>query len=120
MLGRSSIANFFAAAGLVLVVAGFFARGDGTTAGSTAGFILLMIGGIWAAVGIGLRLRVQPRSEPEFVYQRRMFVPFNGVPHTGDVIEVASDAEGALTDPEFELQKANPFRAGHVAMRVAR
>lgn len=104
-----------------------------------------------------LRLRVQPLSEPEFAYQRKMYVPLYGIPRAGDVIDVAYDPndkskvalatdwdsdtggghllilrhdgepgstgasdrvieqlerlhqlkrEGALTEPEFELQKA--------------
>jgi hypothetical protein len=40
---------------------------------------------------IVLRLRVQPPGEPEFPYERKMFVPFNGIPRTGDQIEVAYD-----------------------------
>lgn len=36
-----------------------------------------------------LRLRVQPRNEPEFAYQRKMFVPLHGIPRTGDLIDVA-------------------------------
>lgn len=44
-------------------------------------------------VQIVLRPRVQPRSEPEFAYQRRMYVPFNGIPRTGDVIDVAYDPD---------------------------
>ena len=38
-----------------------------------------------------LRLRVQPRSEPEFIHERKMFVPFHGMPRTGDLIDVAYD-----------------------------
>lgn len=38
-----------------------------------------------------LRLRVQPRNEPEFVHERKLFVPFHGMPRTGDLIEVAYD-----------------------------
>jgi hypothetical protein len=40
---------------------------------------------------IVLRLRVQPPGEPEFPYERKMFVPFHGIPRTGDAIEVAYD-----------------------------
>ena len=40
---------------------------------------------------IFLRLRVQPQGEPEFPYERKMFVPFHGMPRTGDVIDVAYD-----------------------------
>jgi hypothetical protein len=40
---------------------------------------------------IVLRLRVQPPGEPEFPYERKMFVPFHGIPRTGDTIEVAYD-----------------------------
>lgn len=38
-----------------------------------------------------LRLRVQPKDEPEFTYERKMFVPFHGMPRTGDLIEVGYD-----------------------------
>jgi len=38
-----------------------------------------------------LRLRVQPRFQPEFPYERRMFVPINSLPRPGDVIDVAYD-----------------------------
>jgi hypothetical protein len=38
-----------------------------------------------------LRLRVQPRGEAEFPYERKMLVPFNGMPRTGDTIQVAYD-----------------------------
>jgi hypothetical protein len=41
---------------------------------------------------IVLRLRVQPPGEPEFVYERKMFVPFHALPRTGDVIDVAYDS----------------------------
>lgn len=40
---------------------------------------------------IVLELRVQPPGEPEFVHRRRMFVPFHGIPRTGDLIDVAYD-----------------------------
>ena len=40
---------------------------------------------------IVLGLRVQPPGEPEFTHRRRMFVPFHGMPRTGDLIEVAYD-----------------------------
>ena len=136
MLTRGFIVNFFIVAGLALVVAGAFAKSGGTVGGSTAGTILMLLGAIWALVGLGvralyaamrkraraeqelfesgtkavavvegvettgtvfneinvqiiLRLRVRPRSEPEFAYQRKMYVPFNGVPRTGDVLDVA-------------------------------
>jgi hypothetical protein len=36
-----------------------------------------------------LRLRVQPRGEAEFPYERKMLVPFHGMPRTGDTIQVA-------------------------------
>jgi hypothetical protein len=38
-----------------------------------------------------LTLRVEPRGAAPFSYTRKMFVPFNGIPRTGDVIEVAYD-----------------------------
>lgn len=38
-----------------------------------------------------LRLRVRPRGEPEFQYERKMLVPFHGMPRTGDEIQVAYD-----------------------------
>ena len=38
-----------------------------------------------------LRLRVQPRGEAEFPYERKMLVPFHGIPRTGDQIQVAYD-----------------------------
>ena len=38
-----------------------------------------------------LRLRVRPPGEAEFPYERKMFVPFHGMPRTGDLIEVAFD-----------------------------
>lgn len=40
---------------------------------------------------IVLRLRVQPRGEPGFAYERRMFVPSDTLPRPGDEIEVAYD-----------------------------
>ncbi|HEX2076795.1 MAG TPA: SHOCT domain-containing protein [Longimicrobium sp.] len=40
---------------------------------------------------IVLQLRVQPPGEPEFAHRRRMFVPFHGIPRTGDLIDVAYD-----------------------------
>ena len=40
---------------------------------------------------IVLQLRVRPQGEPEFVHRRRMFVPFHGIPRTGDLIDVAYD-----------------------------
>ena len=36
-----------------------------------------------------LRLRVQPRGGAEFPYERKMLVPFHGMPRTGDTIQVA-------------------------------
>jgi hypothetical protein len=36
-----------------------------------------------------MRLRVQPRNEAEFPYERKMLVPFHGMPRTGDQIQVA-------------------------------
>jgi Short C-terminal domain len=36
-----------------------------------------------------LRLRVQPRSGAEFPHERKMLVPFHGMPRTGDTIQVA-------------------------------
>jgi len=44
-----------------------------------------------------LRLRVQPRSEPEFIHERKMFVPFHGMPRTGDLIDVAYDPANKST-----------------------
>ena len=38
-----------------------------------------------------LRLRVQPRGQAEFPYERKMLVPFHGMPRTGDRIKVAFD-----------------------------
>jgi hypothetical protein len=38
-----------------------------------------------------LTLRIEPRGGSPFSYTRKMFVPFNGIPRTGDVIEVAYD-----------------------------
>jgi hypothetical protein len=38
-----------------------------------------------------LRMRVQPRGEAEFPYERKMLVPFHGIPRTGDQIQVAYD-----------------------------
>ena len=38
-----------------------------------------------------LRLQVRPEGEAEFPYERKMFVPFHGMPRTGDLIEVAYD-----------------------------
>ena len=38
-----------------------------------------------------LRLRVQPGGEAEFPYERKMLVPFHGMPRTGDQIQVAYD-----------------------------
>ena len=40
---------------------------------------------------IVLRMRVQPRGEAEFAYERKMLVPFHGIPRTGDQIQVAYD-----------------------------
>ncbi|HEX2076955.1 MAG TPA: DUF3592 domain-containing protein [Longimicrobium sp.] len=40
---------------------------------------------------IVLRLRVHPAGEPEFAYERRMFVPSHALPRVGDVLEVAYD-----------------------------
>lgn len=40
---------------------------------------------------IHLSLTVRPRNEPEFSYSRKMYVPFHGIPRTGDLIEVAYD-----------------------------
>ncbi len=40
---------------------------------------------------IVLTLRVEPRGGAPFVHTRKMFVPFNGIPRTGDTIEVAYD-----------------------------
>jgi len=40
---------------------------------------------------IVLRLRVQPRGEAEFPYERKMLVPFHGMPRSGDTIQVAYD-----------------------------
>jgi hypothetical protein len=40
---------------------------------------------------IVLTLRVEPRGAAPFVHTRKLFVPFNGIPRTGDVIEVAYD-----------------------------
>ena len=40
---------------------------------------------------IYLRLMVRPQGEAEFPYERKMFVPFHGMPRTGDLIEVAYD-----------------------------
>jgi hypothetical protein len=44
-----------------------------------------------------LRLRVQPRGAPEFIHERKMFVPFNGIPRTGDEIDVAYDPSDQST-----------------------
>jgi hypothetical protein len=44
-----------------------------------------------------LRLRVQPRGAPEFIHERKMFVPFNGIPRTGDLIDVAYDPSDQST-----------------------
>lgn len=38
-----------------------------------------------------LRMRIQPRGEAEFPYERKMLVPFHGIPRTGDQIQVAYD-----------------------------
>ena len=38
---------------------------------------------------IVMRLRVQPRGEAEFPYERKMLVPFHGMPRTGDQVQVA-------------------------------
>jgi hypothetical protein len=38
-----------------------------------------------------LRLTVRPQGEAEFSHERKMFVPFHGMPRTGDLIEVAYD-----------------------------
>ncbi len=38
-----------------------------------------------------LTLRVQPQGEPEFPYERRLFVPIHALPRPGDVIDVAYD-----------------------------
>lgn len=38
-----------------------------------------------------ISLRVQPKGEPEFTHEAKMFVPFNGMPRTGDLIEVGYD-----------------------------
>ena len=38
-----------------------------------------------------LRMRVQPRGGAEFPYERKMLVPFHGMPRTGDQIQVAYD-----------------------------
>ena len=40
---------------------------------------------------IVLRLRVQPRGQAEFPHERKMLVPFHGIPRTGDRIQVAYD-----------------------------
>lgn len=40
-------------------------------------------------VRIMLGLRVRPRSEPEFTYERKLLVPISGVPQVGDLIDVA-------------------------------
>ena len=40
---------------------------------------------------IVLRLRVRPPAGAEFIHERRMFVPFHGIPRPGDTIEVAYD-----------------------------
>jgi hypothetical protein len=38
-----------------------------------------------------LRLMVRPHGEAEFPHERKMYVPFHGMPRTGDLIEVAYD-----------------------------
>ncbi|HEU0302678.1 MAG TPA: hypothetical protein VFR37_24670 [Longimicrobium sp.] len=38
-----------------------------------------------------LQLRVQPTGEAGFTHTRKMFVPFHGIPRTGDLIDVAYD-----------------------------
>ena len=38
-----------------------------------------------------LSLRIQPPGEAEWVHQRKMFVPFHGIPRTGDLIQVGYD-----------------------------
>ena len=138
MRGRVGIANFFILAGIGFAVAGWLAVTSGTLGGSITGSTFLMIGGIWALVGLGvramyarmraramaeqqlfqtgtkatavvegvettgtvlndvnvkiiLRLRVQPRFEPEFVHEREIYVPMHSLPRTGDLIEVAYD-----------------------------
>jgi hypothetical protein len=40
---------------------------------------------------IVMRLRVKPAGAAEFLHERKMFVPFHGIPRTGDVIDVAFD-----------------------------
>ena len=44
-----------------------------------------------------LRMRVQPRGEAEFPYERKMLVPFHGIPRTGDQIQVAYDPANRAT-----------------------
>ena len=40
---------------------------------------------------IVLLLRVEPPGEAPFQYERKMFVPFHGMPRAGDLIDVAYD-----------------------------
>ena len=138
MGSRSGILNFFLVAGIAFAVLGAFLFFAGGLGGSIAGMTFLMIGVIWALVGLGvralygsmarkakaeqqlfesgrkatavvegvettsmvlnninqqiiLRLRIQPPGEPEFTHERKLFVPFHGLPRTGDVIDVAYD-----------------------------
>ncbi|HVK40347.1 MAG TPA: SHOCT domain-containing protein [Candidatus Kapabacteria bacterium] len=55
---------------------------------------------------IRLRVRVRPAEGEEFVHERTMYVPVNGIPHPGDLVDVAYDPRdrsrvALATDPRI-------------------